>query len=171
MRASVLRRIENLEMRFKPSSPELPPLDFSLLTESEISYFGKEMRLLRWKARELGYGDGPEGNIRNVGWFDLGDFDPVINHEVRMECLEALDGEERGVVETLREILLKAVRLTEVLSEEEKCVMRKFNEVTQSFGSNTLGNWAKKEFTEQDRGELRVHYNQIMAKYGEKVFE
>ena len=58
------------------------------------------MRLLRTKARELCYGDEPEANLHSVGWFDFGDYDPVINDEVRMECLEAYDENERQIVET-----------------------------------------------------------------------
>jgi hypothetical protein len=171
LRASVIRRIEKLEVQLKPLAPRLPQVDFDLLVESEQAYFSREMRLLRTKARELGYGDGPEANLHSVGWFDLGDYDPVINDKVRMDCLEALDEEERGVVETLREILGKALRLTEVLSEEEKGVIRKFNEVARFFGSDLLMDGTKKGYTEQEFADLGFQYDQIMAKYGEKTYE
>lgn len=92
-----------------------------------------------------------------------------------MECLEALDEEERRIVETLGEILGKALRLTEVLSEEEKQQIKKYNEVARFFGSDLLMNGAKKEwwkgYTEQELAELRFQYDQIMAKYGEKTYE
>ena len=171
MRTSVIRRIERLEVQLKPLDPELPSVDFDLLVESEQAYFSREMRLLRTKARELGYGDGPEGNIHNVGWFDLGDYDPVINRKVKMECLKVLDEEERGIVETLREILGKALRLTELLSEEEKQQIKKYNEVARFFGSDLLMDGTKKGYTEQELAELRFQYDQIMAKYGEKTYE
>ena len=146
-------------------------MDFDLLVESEQAYFSQEMRLLRTKARELGYGDGPEANIHSVGWFDLGDYDPVINDEVRMECLEALNEKERQIVETLGKVVEKAVRLTASLSEEEKGVIRKFNEMARFFDSNLLMDGTKRRYTQQDLAELRLSYDQIMDKYEEKVFE
>jgi hypothetical protein len=171
LRTSVIRRIERLEVQLKPLDPELPSVDFDLLVESEQAYFSREMRLLRTKARELGYGDGPEANLHSVGWFDLGDFDPVINHEVKIEGLKVLNKEERGVVETLREILLKALRLTEVLSEEEKGLIRKYNEVARFLGSDLLMDGINKRYTEKDLADLRFQYKQIMDKYGEQTFE
>jgi hypothetical protein len=98
LRTSVIRRIERLEINLKPLAPRVSQVDFGLLVESEQAYFSREMTLLRTKARELGYGDGPEANLHSVGWFDLGDYDPVINDKVRMECLEALDEKERRIV-------------------------------------------------------------------------
>jgi hypothetical protein len=68
LKAAIIERIEKLEEQLKPSEPELPPVDFKLLIESESDYFSKRMRLLRTKARELGYGD----KDNKVGWFDLG---------------------------------------------------------------------------------------------------
>ena len=155
----------------KPLDPELPSVDFDLLVESEQAYFSREMRLLRTKARELGYGDGPEANLHSVGWFDLGDYDPVINDEVQMECLEALDEEERQIVETLGKVVEKALRLTEVLSEDEKAKVRQFNAVARFFDSDLLMDGTKKGCTEQEFAELRFQYDQIMAKYGEKTIE
>ena len=155
----------------KPIDPEFPSVDFDLLVESEQAYFSREMRLLRTKARELGYGDGPEANLHSVRWFDLGDYDPMINRKVKMDCLNALGDEERGIVETLREILGKVFRLTEVLSEEEKCLIRKFNKVKRILGSNLLMDGTKKGITQQEFAELDFQYDQIMARYGEKTFE
>ena len=155
----------------KPLDPELPSVDFGLLVESEQAYFSREMRLLRTKARELGYGDGPEDNIHSVGWFDLGDYDPVINDEVRMECLEALEQKERQVVETLGKIVEKALRLTAILSEDEKAKVRQFNAVARFFDSDLLIDGTKKGCTEQEFAELRFQYDQIMANYGEKTYE
>lgn len=171
MRTSVIRRIERLEVQLKPLDPELPSVDFGLLVESEHAYFSREMRLLRTKARELGYGDGPEANLHSVGWFDLGDYDPVINDEVRMECLEALDEEERRIVETLGAIIGKALRLTAILSEDEKAKIRQFNALARFFDSNLLMDGTKKGYTEQEFAELGFQYDQIMAKYGEKTIE
>lgn len=175
MKASIVRRVEKLEQQIEPLEPEVAPLDFDLLTETEQSYFTREMRLLRTKARELGYGDGPEGNVHSRGWFDLGHFDPVSNEEVRMECLEALDEKEREVIETLGEIIGKGFRLTAVLSEEEKAQIKKYNEVIRFFGNDLMMDGAKKGrwkgYSEQDLVELRLQYDQIMAKHGEKIFE
>ncbi|TRZ49004.1 MAG: GNAT family N-acetyltransferase [Dehalococcoidia bacterium] len=50
--------------------------------------------------------------MHDVGWFDLGNFDPVINNDVNVECLKAINDEEIGVLETLREIGLNALHLT-----------------------------------------------------------
>ena len=126
-RASIVKRIERLETCFEPLNPEFPQVDFSLLVDSELSYFSREMRVLRLKARELGYGGGVEGSFHNFGWFDLGNFDPMINDEVKLECFRALNDEERAVLVTLREIMGKGLRLTEVLSEEEKSLIREYN--------------------------------------------
>jgi len=98
LKASVIRRIERLEEQLKPLEPELPPFDYDLLIESESDYFSKQMDLLRTKARELGYGD----KNNKLGWFDLRGCDPVSNEEVRTECLEALDDEERQGVKIYR---------------------------------------------------------------------
>jgi hypothetical protein len=171
LRISVIRRIERLEVQLKPLAPRLPQVDFGLLVESEQAYFSREMMLLRTKARELGYGDGPEANLHGVGWFDLGDYDPVINDQARRECLEALDEKERQIVETLGNVVKKALRLTAILSEEEKCVIRKFNDAKRFLGSNLLMDGTKRRYTQQDIVELRLSYDQIMDKYGEKVFE
>ena len=170
MRTSVIRRIERLEGQLKPFDHELPSVDFGLLVESEHAYFSREMRLLRTKARELGYGDGPEANLHSVGWFDLGDYDPVNNDEVRMECLEALDENERQIVETLGKVVEKAVRLTASLSEEEKGVIRKFSEVNRFLGSDLVRDGTKRRYSQQDFAELRLSYDRIMDKYGEKIF-
>ena len=105
MNVSVIRRIERLEVQLKPFEPVLPCVDFDLLIDSELAYFSKIMKLLRMKSRELGYGDGPEANLHGVGWFDLGDYDPVINTEVRAECFEALNENEIKIVETLKKII------------------------------------------------------------------
>ena len=105
MRASIIKRVERLEEQLKPCSPELPPIDLDLLIENEREYFSKEMVLLRTKARELGYGD----KNNKLSWFDLGGFDPVINEEVRMECLEAMNDEERQIIETLHKVVERTV--------------------------------------------------------------
>jgi len=49
LKASVLKRIEELEVRLKPVGEELPPVDFGLLIESENGYFSRQMRVLRLK--------------------------------------------------------------------------------------------------------------------------
>jgi len=175
LRTSIVKRVEKLETQIEPLEPKVPPLDLDLLTAAEHSYFSKEMRLLRTKARELGYGDGPEGNVRCLGWFDLGDYDPVSNEQVRRECFEALNEKEIEIIETLGKIIEKGFRLTEVLSEEEKIQIKKYNEVVRFFGNNLVMELAKKGkiegFTEQDLIDSRLQYGKIMAKYGEKNFE
>jgi len=57
LKASIVRRIERLEEKLKSPGMELPPFDYDLLIESEKEYFSRVMRVLRLKARELGYGD------------------------------------------------------------------------------------------------------------------
>ena len=171
MKASVIKRIERLEEQLKPCEPELPPFDYDLLIESERDYFSKEMVLLRTKARELGYGD----KNNKVSWFDLGGFDPVINDEVRMECLEALNDEERRVIETFYEVIVKCIRLTAKLSEEEKAIVKRYNRVVTFFGNSLMMNLAKrggmKGYTREELSDLRVQYEQIMAKHGERIYE
>jgi len=108
LKAFVLKRIEELEARLKPLGEELPPVDFGLLIESEKRYFSKQMRVLRLKARELGYGD----KNNTVSWFDLRGCDPVSNDEVREECLAALNADERRVIETFHKVVEKLIRVT-----------------------------------------------------------
>ena len=171
MKASVIKRIERLEEQLKPCEPELPPFDFDLLIESEKAYFSKQMVVLRTRARELGYGD----KNNKVSWFDLGGFDPVSNDEVRMECLEALNDEEREVVETFYEVIEKCIRLTAKLPEEEKAIVKRYNRVVTFFGNSLMMNIAKhdpsKGHTKEELAQLRVQYEQIMAKHGERIYE
>ena len=171
MKASIVKRIEKLEEQFKPSEPELPPFDFDLLIESESAYFSKELTLLRSKARELGYGD----KNNKVSWFDLRGCDPSCNEEVRMECLEALNDEETQIIETFHKILEKCLRLTANLSEEEKAIVKKYNNVVTFFGNSLMMNAAEKGWSEghtrEELEELRVLYEQIMAKHGERIYE
>ena len=171
MKASIVKRVEKLEEQVKPVEPELPPFDFDLLIESESAYFSKRMVMLRTKARELGYGD----RNNKVSWFDLGGFNPVCNEEVEMECLEALSDEERKVIETLHLIIEKCIRLTANLSEEEKAVVKRYNRVVTFFGNSLMMNNAEKGWskghTKEELIELRVLYEQIMAKHGERIYE
>lgn len=172
MKASIIKRIEKLEEQFEScAGPELPPFDFDLLIESEKAYFSRELVFLRSKARELGYGD----TNNKVGWFDLGGFDPFVNEEVRMECLETLNDEERLVVETLYKVIEKCVRLTANLSEEEKTIVKRYNDVVMFFGNSLTMKGAEKGWwkghTKEELGELRALYEQIMAKHGERIYE
>jgi len=171
LKASIIRRIEKLEGQFKPPLPELPPIDLDLLIKSESEYFSKQMVLLRTKARELGCGD----KNNKVSWFDLQGYDPVCNEEVRMECLEALNDEEMQVIGTLHRIMEKYIRLTANLSEEEKAVVKRYNRVVTFFGTSLMMNGAEngwcKGYTKEELEELRVHYEQVMAKHGEKIYE
>lgn len=171
MKASIIKRIEKLEGQFEPPPPELPPVDLDLLIKSESEYFSKQMVLLRTKARELGYGD----RNNKVGWFDLQDYDPVCNEEVRMECLEALNDEEVQIIETLHKIIEKCIRLTANLSEEEKVIVKRYNDAVMFFGNSLMMNGAEngwcKGYTQEELEELRVRYEQIMTKLREKVYE
>ena len=85
--------------------------------------------------------------------------------------MEALDEKERQVVETLGKVVDKAVRLTAILSEEEKGVIRKFNDAKRFLGSDLWMDGTKGRYIQQDIVELRLSYDLIMDKYGEKVFE
>ncbi|MDH5266609.1 MAG: hypothetical protein OEW62_02895 [Candidatus Bathyarchaeota archaeon] len=171
MKASIIKRVEKLEEQLKPSEPKPPPFDYDLLIESERAYFSKELTLLRTKARELGYGD----KNNKVSWFDLRGCDPVWNEEVRMECLEALNDEEMQIIETFHKIVEKGCRLTAILSEDEKAIVKKYNHVVTFFGNSLMMNAAEKGWSEgharEELEELRVLYEQIMAKHGERIYE
>ncbi|MDH5266185.1 MAG: hypothetical protein OEW62_00750 [Candidatus Bathyarchaeota archaeon] len=170
MKASIIKRIEKLEEQFKPCEPELPPVDLDLLIKSESEYFSKQMVLLRTKARELGYGD----KNNKVGWFDLGSCDPVCNEEVRMECLEALNDEEVQIIETLHKIIEKCIRLTALLTEDEKEAIKQYNYMTVYLRYGWTGRYDDCEapsYTQDEYEEARLLYEQIMAKHGEKIYE
>ena len=171
MKASIIKRLERLEAQIGSPEPEFPAVDFELLIESEDAYFSKRMDLLRTKARELGYGD----KNNKVSWFDLRGCDPVSNAEVEMECLEALNDEERRVIETLYAIIEKCIRLTANLSAEEKAIVKRYNKVVRFFGSNLLMKGAEQGWwdshTKEELAELRARYDGIMAEHGERIYE
>ena len=171
LKASVIRRIERLEGRIHPAEPELPPIDLGLLIESESAYFSKVSDLLRNKARELGYGD----KNNKVSWFDLGRCDPLFNAEVEEECLQAMNDDEKKIIETFHGIIRKCLRLTVKLSDDEKLVIKKYNEVVMFFGSSIMMDGAQKGWlkghTREELVELRSRYEEIMRKYGEPIYE
>jgi hypothetical protein len=171
LKISVVRRVERLEGQIHPSEPELPPIDFDLLIESENAYFSKQMTVLRTQARELGYGD----KNNKVSWLDLGSCDPVCSDRVREECLEALNYEGKKVIETLHLVIEKCLRLTANLSDEEKVAVKEYNKVTGFFGNSMLQNHAQKGWipghTREELAELRRRYELIMQKHGEPIYE
>ena len=171
MKASIIERLEKLEEQIGSPEPEFPPVEFELLIESEDAYFSKRMDLLRTKARELGYGD----KKNKVSWFDLRGCDPVSNEQVELECLEALNAEERRVIETLYAILEKCIRLTANLSDEEKAIVKRYNKVVRFFGSSMMMRGAEQGWwdghTKEELAELRVRYEGIMAEHGERIYE
>jgi len=75
----------------------------------------------------------------------------------------------------LDEIIEKCIRLTANLSEEEKAVVKKYNEVIMFFGNSMMMNGAEKGwckgYTREELEELRARYEQIMARHGEKIYE
>lgn len=171
MKVSIIRRIEKLEDQFKRCTDlELPPFDYYLLVESESAYFSKELVLLRSKARELGYGD----KNNKTSWFDLRGCDPSTDMEVRMECLEALNDEEMKIIETLHDVVEKCIRLTANLSDEEKAAIKEYNHmvVFRRYGwKGRFMDCRAPDYTQKEFEEAELLYKQIMAKYGEHVYE
>jgi hypothetical protein len=167
LKASVLKRINELEARLKPLGEELPPVDFGLLIESENEYFSRQMTVLRLKARELGYGD----KNNTVSWFDLRGCDPVSNDEVREECLAALNADERRVIETFHKIIEKLIRVTAVLSDEEKADVKRYNDVARRIQGLTSKGFALEDCAEEELKRARRRYEEVMAKYGEEIYE
>jgi hypothetical protein len=171
LKAAILKRVARLEEQFGPAKPELPPIDFGLLIESEMDYFSKEMDVLRSRARELGYGD----KNNTVSWFDLKGCDPVSNETVRVQCLAALNQDEGRIVETVSLLLEKCVRLTANLSAEEKQTVKKYNEVARFFSNSLMMDGAKNGWwpnhTKEELAELRSRYEEIMQRHGEVIYE
>ena len=167
MKASLVKRVDALEERLKPSGLDLPPFDFDLLTACEKEYFSLEMTVLRQKARELEYADK---NTR-VGWFDLRNCDPVFDDEVRAECLAALNAEEAKAVETYWMIIEKCLRLTAVLSEEEKKDVKHYNHVALYFENSLIRNCEPNAYSHDDLLRARQGYEETMARHGEVTYE
>ena len=167
MKAAIVKRIEALESRLKPAEPELPPFEFDLLTACEQAYFSLWMRVLRLKARELGYGD----KSNKVSWFDLRGCDPVWDEDVRAECLAALNSEEAKVIEMFHAVAEKCVRLTAVLSNEEKAEVRRYNEVVLFYQNSSIRNSEPNRFSGEDLARARRRYEEIMVEHGEVVYE
>jgi len=166
LKASIVRRIERLEEKLKSPGMELPPFDYDLLIESEKEYFSRVMRVLRFKARELGYGD----KDNNVSWFDLRGCDPVFDDEVRAECLAALSGEEANVIETLNKVVEKGIRLTAVLSDGEKADVKRYNGVVMYFQNSLIRSSRPDAYTFEDLDQVKRRYEEIMAKHGEEIY-
>jgi hypothetical protein len=167
LKASVLKRIEELEARLKPIEEEMPPVDFDLLIESEAAYFSRQMTVLRLKARELGYGD----KNNTVSWFDLRGCDPVSNDEVREECLAALNADESRVIEAFHKVIEKLIRITAVLSDEEKADVKRYNDVAKRVQGLTSKAFAVEGGVEEELKQARRRYEEIIAKYGEEIYE
>lgn len=167
MKAAVVKRIEALEGRLKSAELDLPPVEFDLLTACEQEYFSLWMRVLRLKARELGYGD----KDNKVSWFDLRGCDPVNSEDIRAECMAALNAEEAKVIETFQAVAEKCVRLTAVLSNEEKADVRRYNEVVLFFQNSSIRNADPNRFCGEDLARARGRYKEIMVEHGEVVYE
>ena len=167
MKVSIMKRVGVLEERLKPSEPDLPPFDFGLLTACEEEYFSLEMTVLRLKARELGYGD----RNNKFSWSDFRGCDPVVDEDVRAECLAALNAEEAMVIETSDKIAEKCFRLTAMLSEEEKKEVRTYNGVVLYFQNSLVRNCSLNVYRAEDLSRARQRYEEIMARHGETIFE
>jgi len=89
--------------------------------------------------------------------------------------LEALNDEEVQIIETLPKIIEKCIRLTANLSEEEKVIVKRYNDAVMFFGNSLMMKGAEngwcKGYTKEELEELRVRYEQVMAKHGEKIYE
>jgi hypothetical protein len=170
---TIRRRLQRLEEAFVIEiRSEIPEIDCDLFTVSEKEYFSRELEVLRIKARELGYGAGPEGNIDNVGWFDLGLDDPVMNEDVRIKCLNALSPSDQEIIDTHNEIVLNNLRLKEKMTAEDRESIKQHNDLDRYFryGFDKHG-WVKERHTGEELETLQLLYRQIMAKYGEKAYE
>jgi hypothetical protein len=166
LKAVIAKRLEALEARLKPSQPLLP-VEFDLLTAGEQEYFSLWMRVLRLKARELGYGD----KNNKVSWFDLKGCDPVSDEAIRNECLAALNEEEAKVIETFRKVIEKCVRLTAALSQEEKANVRRYNDIVLFFKRRSMRESDPNRYSEVDLAEARRRYEEIMVQHGEVIYE
>lgn len=167
MRVSIVKRVEELEARLKPSGLESRPFDFDLLTACEKEYFSLEMRVLRLRARELGYGD----KNNKVNWFDLRHCDPVFDEEIRAECFAALNAEEAKVLETFNSILEKGLRLTIVLSDDEKADVKRYNDIVMHFQGSIITDFFPDVYSREDLITARQRYEEIMNKHGETIYE
>jgi hypothetical protein len=168
LKTAVLKRIEALEARFKPSEqPELPPFEFDLLTKCEQKYFSLRLNVLRLKARELGYGD----KNNNLSWFDLGSCDPICNEEVEAECMAALNAEEMKIIETLSTVIEKGIRITAALSDEEKAEVRRYNEIVLFFQNSMIRGSNPDRYCHEDLLAARRRYEEIMVEHGEAIYE
>ena len=107
----------------------------------------------------------------NLTVFDLRGFDPVSNDEVREECLAALNVDESRVIETFHKVIEKLIRVTAVLSDEEKEDVKRYNDVAKRIQGLTSKGFALEDCVEEELKQARRRYEEIMAKYGEEIYE
>jgi len=165
---TITRRLERLERKVNVVvAPKSLPFDYDLLTPKEQD-LSSVTHLLHDKAVELGYGKFEACRYHFVR-------NPWLDHEVFEECVAAFTDEERLRYERANEIYEKCRRLTLCLTEEEKAMVKQYNEVSRFFGSSLAMNGAEKGWwkghTKEELEELRVLYEQIMAKHGERIYE
>ena len=165
---AITERVERLERLLSvDDAPKVPPFDYDLLTPTERDLTGN-IHLWHDVAVRLGYGTLEACRYR----FKPG-CDPFLNPEIAEECFRNMTEEELKRLEVEHEIYEKCTRLTEVLTEEEKAVIKRYNEIASFFHpfSTIIRRIEPNRYTKEDLHEARLLYGQIMAKYGEKNYD
>jgi hypothetical protein len=147
--AKLKKEVEIVQRAIKlkdKSKPQNAPFDYELLTHKEKE-IADTIHLFHDIAVRLGHGE-----LRACQYRIPIDYDPNFSREAREEAERNATPEELKRIELTFEIYEKWIRLTALLTPEEKDAIEKYNSKTEC-------------------EEARLYYEQIMAKYGEKSYE
>jgi len=145
----------------------VPPYDYSLMTPKERD-IGDTIHLFHDIAVRLGKGTFMACKYR-IPYRDS----PSLNPEVMKECLEDATPEELERIQVEHDINDKWIRLTPLLSDEEKATIRKYNRMANDY-IFTHPPYSGNNIEEPDPTlfkQARFLYEHIMTKYNAKSYE
>jgi len=148
----ISRKMRSLEdiLLPKEKKPTGPDIDFLLFTHREKE-IGDTIHLFHDIAVRLGHGE-----LRACRYHIPIEYDPNFCLHAREEALMNASPEELERIGLEAEIYDKWIRLTALLTETEKDAVKEYNELIGSHNPTE---------------EIRLYYEQIMAKYDAKSYE
>jgi len=161
------RKLQALEVLLLPreEKPKGPTLDYSLFTPKERD-ISDTIHLFHDIAVRLGH-----GTLRACRYRIPIEHDPNSREEAREEALRDATPKEFERIELERVIMLKWIRLTPLLTEEEKDIIKRYNKLA------TIDKFSKPPYSGsvkpnlEEFREARLLYNQIMAKHNAENYE
>lgn len=172
---SLHKRLRALEQRSKLSRDKQEQEDFAKLYDLDLMT-AREWTLISISnvindiGVRLGYGRFMNGRH----CFDRS-ADPYLNDEIMERCFAAATGEEIERLDLQAAIYEKNKRLTVNLTDEEKDLIKRHNHIVMFFNNSIMQAVAKQGYskghTKDELEEAKLLYRQLMAKYGEQIYE